>query len=240
MSNLILEPTQKPKVIPNGVREELGEIRVRCRSPNAGLFEAYKLLRDVEMPFPSNVLTDKMIVKEDNSRNAEVCNAIQAEYNISDLWCNIFTHERPNTKIGEVIEREYPNGEKRRIITLEDIRGAENIVQIFKDGLMPGKDFEMSMKNGVLEITFDPKNKNLINFHELPVKDGQYPDDYYPTNELTGLPDPNGKGPIRYAWFWNTNSAVSAVSRWLDYDCDYVDLGYYYDPRGVLEITQDA
>jgi len=234
---ITLIPT-KPKIITEGVRNELGKIRVRCLSPNEKLFEAYKLFKAAKIPFSSNVLVDKMIVNEDGSRNNEVCNALQAEYGISDLWCNIFAHEAPNTKIGEVIEREYLNGETRRIITSEDLRDAENIVFALKDLLIPGKDFEMKMKNGVLEIMFDPKNNDLINFHELPVEAGKYVNRMCSTNLLTGIPDPNGKGPKRYGYFWSENSAVSAVYRCLD-NFYGVNLGLYY-PRGVLEIKQDA
>ncbi len=239
MGTVLLEPIQKPKEIPEGVAEEL-DIRVRQVSPPKKLFEALQVLEENNLPLPRFDLADKLIVKEDGSRNHEVCNALQKQYSISNLWTGpIFAHEAPNTKIKSTIYREYPNGEKRRIITLKDIKGEANLIQAYpKDKLLiPGKDFTYKMTNGVLEFEFD--QQDLI-AHELPVKDGQYPDDYYPTNELTGLPDPNGKGPIRRAWVWNTNSAVSAVDRWLGGSYFDVGLNDYGGPRGVLEITQDA
>ncbi|MCC7552240.1 hypothetical protein KO317_01070 [Candidatus Micrarchaeota archaeon] len=236
---VILELPNQQKIIPNAV---IGELRIRVRkvSPNKKLFEALTVLEENNLPLPRFDLLDKLIVNEDGSRNDKVCNALQSEYGISDLWTGpIFAHEKPNTKIESIIYREYPNGAKRRIITLEDIRGEANLIQAYpKDKLLiPGKHFTYKMKNGVLEFEFD--QQDLI-AHELPVEDGKYPDGYWPTNKLTGLPDPNGKGPQRKAYFWNYDSAISAVFRWLGDNYDGVSLYSYYSPRGVLEIAQDA
>ncbi len=240
MADLMMEPTNTPKVIKNAINGQIN-IRVRQVSSNVNLFKALQVLEENKLPLLHYNVLYNLFINTDGSKNKCMFNAIQSEYQISDLWCGpIFAHEAPNTPLGEVIESEYPNGEKRRILTLKEIRGQANLIQTYpKDRiLIPGEDFTYKMKNGVLEFEFNPKD--LI-AHELPLEQGEYvgaTNNKYPTNLLTGLPDPNGRGPKRRAWLCGRNSAIGALNFWLDKD-DGVGLylGKEYSDRGILDIT---
>ena len=236
---VILKPLGQGKekiIIPNALREGVGDIEVRCVSPYKTLFQTLELCKAEEIPLAPHRLAGELLVNENGSRNDEVCDAIIAEYNISSFWCNIFAQNPPDTPIEKKIERKYPNGEIRRILTKEDIIGEMNKIQVSKDGLIPGKHFGYRMTNGVLEFSF---KRGDLNIHELPVKNGRYLNGEYPTNLLTGLPDPNGKGPKRKVWFWEDTTAISAIVRWLDsIFYEKIDLNVYQDPRGVLEIKR--
>ncbi len=234
MGDVILR--KEPKIFTDKI--EGSSIGVRCLSQDESVFSTLQLLEERNLPLPRLDLADKLLVGKDGSKNIEVCSAIYKTYKIVDFWCGPFlAYNPPNTKIGEVIERIYPDGKKRRIITPEDIRGEANLILSSRDGLIPGKDFSYKMKNGVLELEFDPKD---FITHKLPVDNTMYIPGLHPTNEVTGLPDPNGKGPKREVRFWRGNSAVSLVVRGIN-SHDYLNLNEseYYFTKAVLEFTQE-
>jgi len=239
MKQIRLVPEIKNKTIIE--MPELGrEVKLICLSENADWYTAHNLIAEANKgrnkdENPLSVIShkpiaDRLIVTDDGKRS-ENCDVLQREFNISDFFSNQFGHPEPGKPFGDIITREYDNGQIRRIEVPKEIRDLSGNILVLRDGLIPGEDYSIVRNGDVYTLEYDFSNLDKIWFHGLPVEDGWYPTDIrtgIPTSEIEGE-----KGPKRYLYRFIKNSAVSALVRRL---CGYgsVDLGIYDLPRGVL------
>jgi len=226
MAEGILVPIKAEKKIK--VPEELEGIRLKLISPDTDFVNA--MLESKKAAEEGVIrLTNKevilLFVNKDGTRNAELCDAIRAEYGITDIFTDIFGHGVPNEKFGIQIKRKYPNGETRIIGVPPELRDEVNMIIVLK----PATPFEIhctEKKTGnIIAIEYSQKLDDVF-YHSLPIDDGRYP-----TNLETGIPSKDGAGQVMHLSRWNNDSAVGGVVRWLSSD--------YYDDVYLLDLRDD-